>query len=232
MAAATALPRPAFGSPDIVCLSHRRWELGHERPHHLMTRFARGRSVFFVEEPVIRCHQNPRLNLAEVKPGLRVARPEVPPGLGPEATDLCQAVLLENMLHQFGCVDYVLWYDTPRAVTYTRGLSPAVVVYDCAHSADCGSGDPSGAREWEEELLDRADLVFTDGHSPHEARSARQPNIFTFPSGDQAPVPLPLRGLSWDRTFAAMDRLLRTRLSRRCLRLVASRAEGGSAEAS
>src|SRR4030095_14268310 len=113
MAAVTTLPRPGFGPPDVVCLSHRRWDLDHDRPQHLMTRFARSRRVFFFEEPVIRSHHNPRLSLSEVTPPRHVARPELPPGLGPEASDLCQAVLLENMLHEFGCEDFVLWYDTP-----------------------------------------------------------------------------------------------------------------------
>jgi ribonuclease BN (tRNA processing enzyme) len=36
---------------DLVCLSHLRWDFVFQRPHHLMTRFARERRVFYVEEP-------------------------------------------------------------------------------------------------------------------------------------------------------------------------------------
>lgn len=181
MAAITTLPRPGFGPPDIVCLSHRRWDMGLERPQHLMTRFARGRRVFFFEPPVIRSRQHPRLELTEVEPRIHVARPELPPGLGPEATDLCQAVLLENMLHEFGSSDFVLWYDTPTAVPFTRGFTPSAVVYDALDPLDAHA--PEGAREWEQELLSRADLVFTDGQSPHETRSGRQANLYTFLNG-------------------------------------------------
>ena len=39
-------------APDLVCLSHLRWGFVFQRPQHLMTRFARDRRVFFIEEPV------------------------------------------------------------------------------------------------------------------------------------------------------------------------------------
>src|SRR3954470_11706695 len=38
--------------PDLVCLSHLRWDFVFQRPQHLMTRFAKRQRVFFVEEPV------------------------------------------------------------------------------------------------------------------------------------------------------------------------------------
>src|SRR5262245_18204043 len=42
----------ADDSPDIVCLSRLRWDFARRRPQHLMSRSARERRVFFVEEPV------------------------------------------------------------------------------------------------------------------------------------------------------------------------------------
>src|SRR5712672_3489243 len=41
-----------YPQPDLICLSHLRWNFVFQRPQHLMSRFARGRRVFFVEEPV------------------------------------------------------------------------------------------------------------------------------------------------------------------------------------
>jgi len=38
---------------DLICLSHLRWNFVFQRPQHLMSRFAKVRRVFFVEEPVI-----------------------------------------------------------------------------------------------------------------------------------------------------------------------------------
>ena len=45
-------PKPTTDNPDLICLSHLRWNFVFQRPQHLMSRFARDRRVFFVEEPV------------------------------------------------------------------------------------------------------------------------------------------------------------------------------------
>ena len=37
---------------DLLCFSHLRWDFVFQRPQHLMTRFARERRVFYIEEPV------------------------------------------------------------------------------------------------------------------------------------------------------------------------------------
>src|ERR671912_376468 len=42
----------APNAPDLVCLSHLRWDFVYQRPQHLLSRCAAGRRVFFVEEPV------------------------------------------------------------------------------------------------------------------------------------------------------------------------------------
>ena len=46
----TTLSKLAPAPPDLVCLSHLRWDFVYQRPQHLLTRFACGRRVFFVEE--------------------------------------------------------------------------------------------------------------------------------------------------------------------------------------
>src|SRR4051812_44086245 len=46
------LPTSAGRLPDLLCLSHLRWNFVFQRPQHLMSRFARERRVFFFEEPV------------------------------------------------------------------------------------------------------------------------------------------------------------------------------------
>src|SRR6185295_4170452 len=39
-------------APDLICLSHLRWDFVYQRPQHLLSRCARERRVFFIEEPV------------------------------------------------------------------------------------------------------------------------------------------------------------------------------------
>ena len=37
---------------DLVCFSHLRWDFVFQRPQHVLTRFARERRVFYIEEPI------------------------------------------------------------------------------------------------------------------------------------------------------------------------------------
>src|SRR5689334_9368207 len=85
--------------PDLVCLSHLRWDFVYQRPQHLMSRFARDRRVFFVEEPVWE-DTKPRLEVGERKGGVKVAVPHLPHGLSPEQADAAQAGLLRGLLEE------------------------------------------------------------------------------------------------------------------------------------
>src|SRR5687768_8411047 len=85
--------------PDLICLSHLRWDFVWQRPQHLMSRFARDRRVFFVEEPIWEPTE-PRLEVSEGKGGIKVAVPHLPPGLSPEQAEVVQGELLREMLEQ------------------------------------------------------------------------------------------------------------------------------------
>jgi UDP-galactopyranose mutase len=43
--------RPETDLLPIFCFSHLRWHSVFQRPQHIMSRFAKNRSVFFIEEP-------------------------------------------------------------------------------------------------------------------------------------------------------------------------------------
>ncbi len=73
---ALALPK----KPDLVCLSHLRWDFVYQRPHHLMSRFARQQRVYFVEEPVFEPEVAAHLTLSITAEGVFVAVPHLPDG--------------------------------------------------------------------------------------------------------------------------------------------------------
>ena len=62
--------------PDIVCLSRLRWDFARRRPQHLMSRSARERRVFFVEEPVF-CASVPGLDIKLSDCGVFVVTPHL-----------------------------------------------------------------------------------------------------------------------------------------------------------
>jgi UDP-galactopyranose mutase len=181
------LPGADLSIPDLVCLSHLRWDFVYQRPQHLMSRFARDRRVFFFEEPLWDSPEGEiRLDISERPGGVRVAVPHLPPGLTPEAVDAALGALLRNLLEEHGIARYVLWYYTPMAVAFTAGLTPGAVVYDCMDELSLFRGAPPDLVEREARLLAAADLVFTGGQSLYEAKRAKHDGVHAFPSSIDA----------------------------------------------
>ncbi|HWN45161.1 MAG TPA: glycosyltransferase family 1 protein [Thermoanaerobaculia bacterium] len=171
--------------PDLICLSHLRWDFVWQRPQHLMSRFARDRRVFFVEEPIWK-DTEPRLEVSEGKGGVMVAVPHLPHELSPEQAEAAQGELLREMLEQHEIAEYVLWYYTPMAIPCTAGLEPLGVVYDCMDELSLFRGAPRELLDRESKLLAAADLVFTGGQSLYEAKRERHPRVHPFPSSIEA----------------------------------------------
>jgi glycosyltransferase involved in cell wall biosynthesis len=174
-------PRPRAHRPDLVCLSHLRWSFVFQRPQHLMSRFARERRVFFVEEPVLDAGA-PRLEVERSKEGVRVATPHLPRGHSDAESHAAQRALLDALLAEHRVREYALWYYTPMALPFTRHLAPVAVAYDCMDELSAFRGAPPSLLPREAELLARADVVFTGGQSLYEAKLGRHPNVHAFPS--------------------------------------------------
>src|SRR5215210_7501185 len=168
------------GKPfELVCLSHLRWDFVWQRPQQLLSRCARERRVFFVEEPVFadELAMNTR-----VTDGLTVAVPHLPRGLSGREAEVLQEQLLLELLEGHEVNDYVLWFYTPMAVGLTKRLAPKAVIYDCMDELSAFAGAPPEMVAAEEELLRRAHLVFTGGRSLYEAKRHRHSNVHLFPS--------------------------------------------------
>jgi UDP-galactopyranose mutase len=147
-----------------------------------MSRFAKYRRVFYIEEPV-RGGDTARL-LIKVCPhsGVRIGVPEVPESLRPDEVAPAVQSLLSRMLAENRIREYIAWYYTPMALEFTGGLRPQRVVYDCMDELSLFRGAPPKLVDLEQALLDQADLVFTGGLSLFEAKCERHPRVFPFPS--------------------------------------------------
>lgn len=179
----TWISRPNhFSVPDLICFSHLRWDFVYQRPQHLLNRCASDRRVFFVEEPVFTDGPQ-RLEISHRDCGVWVVVPHLPHGLSEEEIAVAQQTLLIDDLfldHQVN--EYVLWYYTPMALSFTRHLEPLALIYDCMDELSAFKNAPVKLKELEQELLDRADLVFTGGVSLYEAKRHLHSNIHPFPS--------------------------------------------------
>ncbi|WP_225410372.1 glycosyltransferase family 1 protein [Stigmatella hybrida] len=167
--------------PDLVCFSHLRWNFVFQRPQHLLSRFARERRVFFVEEPVYGPGL-PRLDVTQSPEGVWVAVPHLPEGLTEQQAVAAQRSLVDELLAGHAVQRFVSWYYTPMAVPFTHHLKPWAVAYDCMDELSAFRGAPPGLLRNEEALLHRADVVFTGGQSLYEAKRDRHPNVHAFPS--------------------------------------------------
>ncbi|MBA2536473.1 MAG: NAD(P)-binding protein, partial [Actinobacteria bacterium] len=167
---------------DLVCLSHLRWDFVWQRPQQLLTRCARERRVFFVEEHVFAEESAPRLRVRRVSDRLVVAVPELPIGCTTAEADDIQERLLRELLLHFRVETFVLWLYTPMAVPFTRELAPIAVVYDCMDELSAFAHAPTRLSPLEDELFRRADLVLTGGQSLFEVKRDRHPNVHLFPS--------------------------------------------------
>jgi UDP-galactopyranose mutase len=167
-------------NPDLLCFSHLRWDFVYQRPQHLLSRCARERRVFFLEEPVFDAHV-PALEIRE-REGVKVVIPHLPPDGPPVAVNVLLGDLVAELLRQEEIHQYVLWYYTPMALAFTRQLQPLAVIYDCMDELAAFKGAPTALRELEWELFELADHVFTGGQSLYEAKCQQHPHVHAFPS--------------------------------------------------
>jgi glycosyltransferase involved in cell wall biosynthesis len=167
--------------PDLLCFCHLRWDFVFQRPQHLLTRFAHERRVFFIEEPFFDA-QTPHLELRVADAGVQVAVPHLPPDLAEEARIDALRALVDGLLKAEDVNRYVSWYYTPMALPFSRHLTPLAVAYDCMDELSLFRGAPATLVDLERELLSRADVVFTGGHSLYEAKRDRHQNAHPFPS--------------------------------------------------
>jgi len=205
--------------PDILCLSHLRWNFVYQRPQHLLTRFARRQRVFYVEEPIA----DAAASYAEISrdpSGVFVVVPHVPCDLDAIARDREMRTLVDNVVQSHQLTTFVLWYYTPMALAFTSHLRPAAVVYDCMDELSAFAGAPAGLVAAERTLMAKADVMLTGGQSLYEAKRHLHPNIHAVPSSvdaaffglarrpqpepaDQAAVPSPRIGF-----FGVLDERL------------------------
>lgn len=165
---------------EIVCFSHLRWDFVFQRPQHLLTRFAEHFRVFYVEEPLhysSHDHYTEAIhsNIHVIK--LHLSRDPHQPDVSARLKNMLKGIFTINKIKE-----YILWYYTPMALSYTDKLNPLMTIYDCMDELSAFKFAPASLKQMEKELLNKADLVFTGGNSLYEAKKHQHENIHAFPS--------------------------------------------------
>ncbi|UYZ62931.1 glycosyltransferase family 1 protein [Hymenobacter weizhouensis] len=190
-----------YSLPDLVCFAHLHWDFVWQRPQHLLSRFAQHGRVFYVEEPFYHADDliEPHMEVKERQQGLKVLVVHLPQRLrGQEAeADQAQADVLARYFAEASIEKYIFWYYTPMALAKSRHFRPVLTIYDCMDELAAFKFAPPALREREQELFERADLIFTGGHTLYEAKRKQHPDAHPFPSSidkahfGQARQPMP-----------------------------------------
>jgi UDP-galactopyranose mutase len=175
---------PDSDKPTLLCFSHLRWDFVFQRPQHLMSRFADEMTVVFWEEPIEIGEKDTamlRVRAAEDHPSVRIVVPHIPAGLDEEQRDAALKRLLDAYSAGLSR-PLIAWYYTPMMLPFSRDLDASVVVFDAMDELSKFKFAPVKLLDLEQELIDRADLVFTGGTSLYEAKKDRHDSVHLFPS--------------------------------------------------
>jgi glycosyltransferase involved in cell wall biosynthesis len=186
-----ALSVPALApnvlAPNVLlCFSHLRWNFVFQRPQQLLSRATRQYRVFFFEEPRFEDRPTSFVERTLTPEGVTVVVPVLPRGLRPTEVTRAQRKMVVQLLAELEPERLVLWYYTPMALTFTRHLVGDACIYDNMDELSAFKGAHPRLMALERELLRKADVVFTGGHSLYEAKRDRHRNIHPFPSSVDA----------------------------------------------
>ncbi len=165
---------------DIVCFSHLRWNFVYQRPQHLLSRFAATCRVFYIEEPIFDA-PNDAYRINKTKENVEVVQLHLQGNPSIENIDR-QKKLLDSLFKEHKISNCILWYYTPMALLISDHLNPEMVVYDCMDELSAFKFASPLLKALETQLLAKADVVFTGGHTLYEAKKHQHHNIHPFPS--------------------------------------------------
>jgi UDP-galactopyranose mutase len=136
--------------------------------------------VFFFEEP---CPDDTtHFEITDTDENISVVVPHLQHGMTEDEANNQQKDFLSSLLATRNIDRFILWYYTPMALTISDHLLPQLIVYDCMDELTGFKFAPRRLPELEKDLLRRADIVFTGGHSLYESKKDEHYNIHPFPS--------------------------------------------------
>lgn len=167
---------------NLICFSHLRWNFVYQRPQHLISRFSRGYTTFYIEECIYSEEEDGySSNLTEDHVSVII------PHLKGNSLDKREEnerveKIIEKLFEEHHIKDYIFWYYTPMALDFTQNFGPRLTIYDCMDELSAFKFAPPALKILEQQLFKKADIVFTGGNSLFEAKKNQHPNIHAFPS--------------------------------------------------
>jgi len=167
---------------NLLCFSHLRWDFVYQRPQHLLTRLSETSAVYFLEEPIFVDCEKSFIIFSQRKPNLLVCTPHLAHGLNQDEINQQLRELLSIFFINKDTEDFIFWYYTPMALEFSSHIVPGLTVFDCMDELSAFKFAPEQLKNLENNLFERADVVFTGGHSLYESKKKQHDNIHPFPS--------------------------------------------------
>lgn len=167
---------------QLVCFSHLPWKFVYQRPQHLLSRFTKAYTVYYVEE-FTHSGEEDGYSMDITHENVRVIVPNLNNTVHTELHETARKeAVLKKLFKEHSIHSYIFWYYTPMALAYTAGFNPLATVYDCMDELSAFKFAPPELKILEQELFNKADVVFTGGNNLYRAKKAQHHNIFPFPS--------------------------------------------------
>src|SRR5215203_1568289 len=171
--------------PDLIVFSHLRWTWVWQRPQHLVSRLARHRRVWFVEEPRGCEVSEPCVRVEPDPSGITRVWLDVPGDGRHIAFEdehlVAYRAALEELVGMAG--DTVVWLYSPLPIDVATSLGPAAIAYDVMDDLASFMGAPQQLTLRHRRALHRADVVFAGGRTLHRGLVRHRPDAQLFPSG-------------------------------------------------
>jgi glycosyltransferase involved in cell wall biosynthesis len=179
------------GHFGIVVFSHLRWGFVWQRPQQLLSRFARNHSILFIEEPLFDladCQDSYMLR-HRVMPNVVVGCPHFPRSFVRNARlpETLRKYVREAMsdLNETGQFSQpLLWYYSPMDASWSLGqFENRGIVYDAMDELSQFSGASPRLVDWENRLMEHADIVLAGGHQLWQKKRQSHDNAHFFGCG-------------------------------------------------
>ncbi len=167
---------------QLVCFSHLPWKFVYQRPQHLISRFTKEYTVYYIEEFIYSTEED-GYTINVTNENVHVVVPHLSHRYqGTQNDNTRKETVMENLFNQHSIQSYIFWYYTPMALAFTAHFKPLATVYDCMDELSAFKFAPPELKIMEEELFRKADVVFTGGNNLYKAKKSQHHNIHSFPS--------------------------------------------------
>ena len=166
---------------NLVCFSHLRWNFVYQRPQHLLSRFSKHYVTYYIEEFIIN-DQEDGYDFYTTEENVCVVAPHLNHRNSTRNQDVRKMNVVTSLFKDKAIYNYIFWYYTPMALPFTKRFKPKFTVYDCMDELSAFKFAPTELKTMEQELMRKADVVFTGGNNLYESKKRHHHNIFAFPS--------------------------------------------------